>query len=102
MAPEVFALVPKRRRKVRTVRQALVDRAWIPDIAGAPSPLALWQYVQLWVRLRDVQLSEEQDAVAWLWTTDGQYTSHSCYEALFQGGDHLSIMGAELEILGAS
>ncbi|KAK1627407.1 hypothetical protein QYE76_001722 [Lolium multiflorum] len=51
MAPEVFALVPKRRRKVRTVRQALVDRTWIPDIAGAPSPLALWQYVQLWDNL---------------------------------------------------
>jgi hypothetical protein len=86
LAPEVFALVPKRRRKVRTVRQALVDRTWIPDIAGAPSPLALWQYVQLWVRLREIQLSEEQDTMTWLWTTDGQYTSHSCYEALFQGG----------------
>jgi hypothetical protein len=54
MAPELYALVPKRRRKVRTVRQALVDRTWIPDIAGAPSALALWQYVQLWSRLRDV------------------------------------------------
>jgi hypothetical protein len=86
MAPEVFALVPKRRRRVRTVRQAPVDRTWIPDIAGAPSPLALWQYVQLWVRLREVQLSGEQDTLTWLWTTDGQYTSHSCYKVLFQGG----------------
>lgn len=42
MAPEVYALVPKRHRKARTVREALVDRAWIPDIAGAPSALALW------------------------------------------------------------
>jgi hypothetical protein len=67
---------------VRTVRQALVDRTWIPDIAGAPSPLALWQYVQLWVRLREVQLSGEQDTLTWLWMTDGQYTS----QALFQGG----------------
>jgi hypothetical protein len=56
MAPEVYALVPKCRRKARTVREALIDRVWIPDIAGAPSALALWEYVQLWGRLRDVQL----------------------------------------------
>ncbi|XP_071676824.1 uncharacterized protein [Lolium perenne] len=63
MAPEVYALVPKRRRKVRTVRHALVDRTWILDIAGAPSALALWQYVQLWSRLNTMD---------WVWTTDGQ------------------------------
>ncbi|KAK1606561.1 hypothetical protein QYE76_030234 [Lolium multiflorum] len=70
MAPEVYALVPKRRRKVRTVREALLDRAWIPDIAGAPNALAMWQYVQLW---------------AGFGNSSFQYTSHSCYEALFQG-----------------
>jgi hypothetical protein len=85
MAPEVYALVPKRRRKVRTVREALLDRAWIPDIAGAPNALAMWQYVQLWGRLREFQLSAGDDRMTWRWTTDGQYTSHSCYEALFQG-----------------
>jgi hypothetical protein len=47
MVPEVYALVPKCRRKARTVREALVERTWIPDIVGAPSVLALWQYVQL-------------------------------------------------------
>jgi hypothetical protein len=25
------------RQKARTVREALVDRTWIPDIVGAPS-----------------------------------------------------------------
>jgi hypothetical protein len=47
MAPEVYALVPKRRRKARTVREALVACSWIPDIVGAPGALAMWQYVQL-------------------------------------------------------
>lgn len=75
MAPEVYALVPKRRRKVRTVRETLIDCAWIPDIVGAPSALALWQYVQLWGRLRDIQLSPDQDRMVWRWSTDGQYTS---------------------------
>jgi hypothetical protein len=83
MAPEVYALVPKRRRKTRTVREALADRAWIPDIAGAPSALALWQYMQLWGRLRDIHLSPDQDRLLWRWTTDGQYTSRSCYDTLF-------------------
>jgi hypothetical protein len=35
MAPEVYALVPKRRRKARTVRAALVERTWIPPSALA-------------------------------------------------------------------
>jgi hypothetical protein len=42
MALEVYALVPKCRRKVRTVREALIDHAWIPDIDVTPSALALW------------------------------------------------------------
>jgi hypothetical protein len=85
MAPEVYALVPKRRRKARTVREALVARSWIPDIVGAPSALALWQYVQLWGRLRDTQLSAGPDRLIWRWTTDDQYSASSCYDTLFQG-----------------
>ncbi|KAK1679133.1 hypothetical protein QYE76_039981 [Lolium multiflorum] len=72
MAPEVYALVPKRRKKARTVREALIERAWVPDIAGAPSALALWQYVQLWCRLRDMQLST--DRIGWLACLDRCWT----------------------------
>jgi hypothetical protein len=68
MALEVYVLVPKRRRKARTVREALLDRTWIPDIAGAPSGLAV---MQLWGRLRGIQLSMDQDRMIWRWTTDG-------------------------------
>ncbi|XP_071680410.1 uncharacterized protein [Lolium perenne] len=53
--------------------------------AGAPSALALWQYVQLWGRLRDTQLSGDPDRLVWRWTTDGQYSAGSCYDTLFQG-----------------
>jgi hypothetical protein len=49
IAPDLFALIPKRARKRRTVREALVQRRWITDIQGATSSLALWQYVQLWI-----------------------------------------------------
>jgi hypothetical protein len=70
----------------RTVQQALVERSWISDIGGAPSALALWQYVQLWIRLRDGQLSLDHDRMVWRWTTDGQYSYSSCYDALILSG----------------
>ena len=85
IAPDLFALIPRLTRKRRTVREALVERRWITDIQGALSPLALWQYVQLWVRVRDFVLSEGPDTLLWRWTTDAQYSSKSCYDFLFEG-----------------
>ncbi|XP_071685018.1 uncharacterized protein [Lolium perenne] len=85
LVPEVYALIPKRLRKRRMVQQALVERSWISDIEGAQRALALWQYVQLWIRLRDMVLSPDQDKLVWRWTTDGQYSSGSYYDTLFQG-----------------
>jgi hypothetical protein len=76
---------PEAPRKRHIVREALVERSWITDITGALSALALWQYVQVWIRLRSVQLSAEPDRLVWRWTTNGLYTSKSCYNALFEG-----------------
>jgi hypothetical protein len=56
VAPEVYALVPKRCRKARMVQQALMEYSWIPDIVGVPSALA---HVELWGRLRGIQLSTD-------------------------------------------
>jgi hypothetical protein len=39
LAMDLYALIPKRLRRRRTVRQALMERCWITDIAGALSPL---------------------------------------------------------------
>jgi hypothetical protein len=43
IASDLFALIPKRARKRRTVREALTERRWIADIQGALSLLALLQ-----------------------------------------------------------
>jgi hypothetical protein len=85
IAPDLFALIPKCARKCRTIREALVKRRWIIDIQGATSSLALWQYVQLWIHMRDVQLLPIPDKLLWRWTMEAQYSSKSCYQFLFLG-----------------
>jgi hypothetical protein len=61
VAPDLLALIPRSPRKRRTVEQALTERSWITDIMGAVSPLALWQYVQLWSRVQRLQLTDVPD-----------------------------------------
>ncbi|PNT67616.1 hypothetical protein BRADI_3g29643v3, partial [Brachypodium distachyon] len=65
LAPNLTLLVPKCIRKKRTVREALVDRRWIRDIQGSLDPLALWQYIQIWGRIRTVQFSDAADTLCW-------------------------------------
>lgn len=84
IAPELMLLVSGRIRKRWTVQEALVDRGWISDIRGALSPIALWQYIQVWRLVRSVHLSTFPDVLQWRWTLDCQYTFRSCYGTLFQ------------------
>jgi hypothetical protein len=65
IVPDLVTLIPRRPRKRHTVREALVERSWITEITGAMSALALWQYVQVRIRLRSVQLSVEPDRLVW-------------------------------------
>jgi hypothetical protein len=80
IAPDHFALIPKRAWMWHTMREAPVERRWVDDIQGTTSSLALWQYVQLWIKVRDVQLLSILDTL-WQWTRDTQYSS----KFLFQG-----------------
>ena len=65
VAPNLFAVIPKRRRRNTTVREALVNRRWIADIAGALRPLALLQYVEVWRYTQRVQLAATPDRLLW-------------------------------------
>lgn len=85
LAPLVLATVPKRRRRDRTVRQGLTDRAGVRDIHGGLGPAALVQYVELWRRVRYIELSDAPNTLTWRWTDSGCYTAKSCYLALFHG-----------------
>ena len=51
--PRLFAAIPKRRVKRRTVRDALTNRAWISDIQGAHTVGVIVDYLHLWNLLMD-------------------------------------------------
>jgi hypothetical protein len=65
IVPDLFALIPKRARKRHTVRAVLFERSWITDIQSATNALALWQYVQLYIHVRDMQLLPMLDKLLW-------------------------------------
>lgn len=86
IAPAVWAAVPARLRRRRTVAEALQDRRWIRDCTGALGLQAILEYLQLWSILRSsVRLSDHPDSFIWKWEASGLYSSRSAYRALFLG-----------------
>jgi hypothetical protein len=57
-APEVYALVTKRRPGRRTVMEGLNNNKWLEDIQGAISLEALMEYLELWDIIFVVVLQE--------------------------------------------
>jgi hypothetical protein len=75
--------VNKRVRKTRFVYEAMAGERWIGDISGSLSILALRQYVNLWVRLRLVELNgKSEDRFIWKWS---QHSTASAYRTFFLG-----------------
>jgi len=86
LAPNLYALVPKRRASRRKVMDALVDENWVADIQGEISLEALWEYLDLWDILTEVELQEgNTDKHIWRLSGSGVYTAKSAYDALFEG-----------------
>jgi hypothetical protein len=86
LAPQLFATVTVRRRKKRTVQEALTNYAWILDIHGALTVRVLVEYLQLWDILYDFQLQpDSEDKHIWRLSTNGQYSAKSAYEGYFLG-----------------
>ena len=83
--PNLFGAVAARARK-RKVTDTLHNRRWIFDIKGALTVQVLIEYIHLWQRLSNVVLQPEvEDTHIWQFSTGGQYTTKSAYEALFIG-----------------
>jgi hypothetical protein len=78
-------MVPKRTLNKRTVLEALTEEKWVEDIPeGEIDMAALIQYLDLWDILSLVQLNEDiPDRHIWRFSSSGQYTAKSAYDALF-------------------
>ena len=86
LAPQIFAIVSKRRANKRTVLEALTNHGWIADIQGAHTVGIIIEFLALWDILSEVVLQPGvEDAHIWRLSTSGQYSAKSAYEGFFIG-----------------
>jgi len=84
-APDLFSAVGRRRRG-RSVREALMARRWTRDITGATTAAVIADYLMLWDVLQGVQLQPGiDDRFIWKWSANGTYDAASAYRAFFHG-----------------
>ena len=65
------------KRKNRSVREALVDGAWVSDIAFDLTPELLHEYFKLWraIEAENINLAdseEEEDKIIWTLESSGE------------------------------
>ena len=85
LAPNLFAKVPARVVRSRTVKEAL-QGAWLTDCGPDLNERALREYLALWGRLANVELdAESKDEASWRWSMDGEFSAKTAYAAFFQG-----------------
>jgi hypothetical protein len=82
LAPTLSAMIPAAAKRSQTVRQALQQRAWCRQINGRLSVPAISEYIALWHVIENVHLTDSPDRLMWRWSSDGQFSVRSAYEAL--------------------
>jgi hypothetical protein len=86
IAPEVWKLVPPRKRNTRTVAEALLGNAWTEDLRGERSPACILQCVLLHGEIIEVPRDAARpDLFAWKGSSSGQYSAKDTYNYLRQG-----------------
>lgn len=86
LEPEVYKRIPRRVKGTLSVSDALHNDAWATDIGPDLAAEALQEFLSLWTRLTDVELSEEvEDSMRWAWEKDGKFSARSAYAARFMG-----------------
>jgi hypothetical protein len=72
----LFAIIPKRRLKQRSVQDALTNHTWISGIQGTLTVGVIIDYLHLWDILSDFFLQPEvEDRHIWRFSFDGQYST---------------------------
>ena len=71
IAPQVFAIVPKRRIK-RTVFEALTNHSWVSELQGALTVGDINEFLGLWDVISTVVLQPDvEDSFIWRLSSDG-------------------------------
>jgi len=72
IAPQVFAIVPKRRIKRRTVFEALTNHSWVSELQGALTVGDINEFLGLWDVISTVVLQPDvEDSFIWRLSSDG-------------------------------
>jgi hypothetical protein len=67
-----MAAIPDRKRKNRTVQEALINHTWVSDIQGGLPVGVLLDYLELWDILSSFQLRPEvEDRHIWRFSSNG-------------------------------
>jgi hypothetical protein len=82
LAPSLF---DQARFKFRTVAKELRNWNWIRNLKQTNTEQLLDEFILLFSALNGVQLSEDKDAIAWKWTSSGDYSAASAYDIRFLG-----------------
>jgi hypothetical protein len=72
------------------VAKALQGRKWMQGLQRITSTEEVRQFVALWHKINEIELSDQPDAINWRLTTSGNYSTSSTYAAQFLGAcsDH--------------
>jgi hypothetical protein len=84
IAPQLYACIPKRRCKGRTIADGLQDHNWARDIHGTLGIHEIGQYLTIWRQTERFTLTVQPDQIIWRWTANGRYTAQSAYLATFR------------------
>ncbi|GJM95451.1 hypothetical protein PR202_ga12188 [Eleusine coracana subsp. coracana] len=95
LAPALVQAVSGRTQRSHTVQQALANKQWIRDITGPLAVTVIYQYIQVWILLRQINISPGVgDPINWRWMTSKQYSAKSAYNMFFCGSTKMP--GAKL------
>jgi hypothetical protein len=87
IAPTVWDAVAVRRRKKRTVQEALANDRWTTDIRGELPADGFHQYVLLSIAILNTERDpEQQDLFSWPCDPSGVFSAKSTYDRLCEGG----------------
>ena len=85
VAPLMFRLALK---KNSLVKDALHNGCWMRGLMRMNSHEEIHQFLGLWEKVQNVQLSTSRDSIAWHLSADGSYSAKSAYHAQFLGRLH--------------